>query len=369
MKCELPGSFPIFQCLCRVLGDCRLDVPEEYLATLESPALFDMARSLDLLPALAVRLQQLGGGTGVLDEERDHLLQQALMDNTLRNLQISAQAVKLTLALNRAGVTPLFLKGTAGLLLGESDNIGFRRQVDIDLIVPPEATVEASNALLADGYRFCQFPDGTSAVPLAPGHTASAIRASAAHHHLPPLVKEGYGATVELHTHFLPRRFQHNNPLQPLFDKASVAERHGVSFQMASPEHQLIHLVLGKFVHDGHRSRRTFPIREACDLVQLLKRDRGDIDHQRVRQHCGASYPLFLGLVGELMDYTRPDCVAGSVETGRYLSLLQKRFESPAVARLLDAFARTEHLAHSLVYNPGKMSTYLRRLVRVNAYG
>jgi hypothetical protein len=320
-----------------------------------------MAQIHDLLPALAVRCHEQGVGTAVLGEERAWLLKQALMDNTQRNMKIKAQVLKLTRSLNSAGITPLILKGSAGLLTREGHNIGFRKQIDIDLIVRPEELEAAGDAFLADGYRFYQFPDSSSAVPIQPADTASAIKLSAAHHHLPPLVKDGYAATVELHNHHLPSRFQRNNPLEPLFDSAHRIESHGAAFQVASRSYQLIHLILGKFVHDGHQSRRTFPIREACDLIQLYESAEGEINQQLVLHHCGDSFPLFHGLVCELMILSPQSADAEPANLLRFIRLMQKRFESQATSKVLDAYARADHLAHSLIYSPAKLSAYLRR--------
>lgn len=361
MTSDPAPEFELFRSLCRILGGRGVDATGTRESDPDWPRLVDMAESLDLLPALAVRCQQIDLRTVDLGAQRERLLEQALMANTQRNMTICAQAIKLARCLNKASITPLFLKGTAGLLLGEDEHIGSRRQIDIDLIVPPEETRVAGDTLRADGYRFCEFPDAVTAVPLRPGDTGSAIRASSAHHHLPPLVKEGYAATVELHTHFLPSRFQRNNPLNPLFARAQVVESHGVRFRVAAREHQLIHLVLGKFVHDGYRSRRTFPIREGCDLIGVLERGGSAIDHGEVRRHCGPAYPLFLGLACELLDHGPHPCAAGPAGIEPYLGLLEKRFASPATGILLDAWARADHLAHQLAYSPFKLPAYLRR--------
>jgi len=361
MRSDVSPGFRLFQALCAVVGAQDPHAGTAEILSRDLPGLVDTARRLELLPALAVRCRQVAADTAALDGAREDLLAQALMDNTRRNMQIVAQSVKLTRSLNRAGVAPLLLKGTAGLLVGDNDDIGFRRQADIDLLVAPEDIATAGDALLADGYRFCRFPDNATAVPLEPGDTASARRTSAAHHHLPPLVREGYAVTVELHTHFLPRRFQRKNPLESLLAQARTVERHGVRFRVPSTEHRLIHLVLGKFVHDGCRSRHTFPIREGCDLIGLLEQGGATINHELVQAHCGTSYPLFLGLACELMGCARHPSAAAPDEVEQYLGLLRRRFASPAICRLLDARARVDHLAHQLVYSPLKLPAYLRR--------
>jgi hypothetical protein len=361
-----PTSGSVFRMLCRVLGGQDQAALRECVTTALLPHLFNMAHSQGLLPALALRCNEQEIDTLAFGEERADLLKQALMDNTLRNLEISAQALKFTRQLNRAGVTPLLLKGTARLLTSASENLGFRKQVDIDLIVQPAELEAAGNVFLANGYSFCKFPDNSSAVPIRPGDTIGAMKSSAAHHHLPPLVKGGYAATVELHRHFLPRRFQRNNPLDPLFNSAQEIVSHGATFYVPSTEHQLIHLLLGNFVHDGHLARRTFPIREACDLIDILENAEHDVNQRLVLQHCGRSFTLFHALVCELMHYTPRTGIAETEDTSKFTWTMQKRFESHAIRKSLDIYARAEYLAHALAYSPAKLPAYLRKMVSSN---
>jgi len=353
----------VFRLLCRVLGGRDPSALQECIAAGWLPQVFNLARSEGLLPALAVRCHEQNIDAQVLGTQSAHRLRQALIENTRVNLEIIAQALAFTRALNRAGITPLFLKGTARLLHLETRDIGFRTQVDIDLVVQPSELEAAGDVFLAAGYRFCRFPDQATAVPLRPGDSPSAIQSSAAHHHLPPLVSDDYAATVELHRHFLPRRFQRGNPLAPLFGSARKTERHGATFYLPATEYQLIHLLLGKWVHEGHLTRRTFPVREACDWIELLESAGHDVDQRLVLQHCGRSFTLFHGLVCELMQYDAPLRMAGSEDTAKFTRTMQRRFESRALCRSLDMCARAEYLARALAYSPAKLPDYLRRKV------
>jgi hypothetical protein len=312
-----------------------------------------MARDEDVLPALAVRCEE--------QVTSNEILTQALRENTVRNMQISAQALKLTKQLNRAGITPLFLKGTVQLLTSDTKNLGFRKQVDIDFLVEPAQLEAAAEAMLADGYDFYQFPVDPSSEPTLLPDTSTAIKLSAAHHHLPPLVKDGYATTVELHRHFLPKRFQRKIPLQPLFDTASEQQSHGANFLIPSAEYQVIHLLLGKVIHDGHLARRTFPIREACDYINVLENEKGSIDQGLVAQRCGKAYPIFSQLVAELTMYKPEGAIITSRGISRRLQIMKKRYDSPGLAKLLDARARALHLGYSLLHSPAKLPAYLNR--------
>ena len=315
-----------------------------------------------MLPSLAVRCSEQLSSNEILDNSEVELLTQALRENTVRNMQISAQAIKLTKQLNNAGITPLFLKGTVHLLTADTKNLGFRKQVDIDFLVEPAQLEAAAEVMLADGYGFYQFPADPSSEPTLLSDTSTAIKLSAAHHHLPPLVKNGYATTVELHRHFLPKRFQRKTPLQPLFNTASEQQSHGANFLIPSAEYQVIHLLLGKVIHDGHLARRTFPIREACDYIDVLENEKGRIDQGLVAQHCGTNNATFSQLVTVLTGYTPRPPLNMAADITLRMQMMQKRYNSPVIAKILDAHARVVHLSQSLLYNPEKLTAYLLRL-------
>jgi hypothetical protein len=167
---------------------------------------------------------------------------------------------------------------------------------------------------------------------------------------------------VELHRHYLNKRFQRQNPLEPLFSSALPQESHGAKFLIPSAKYQMIHLVLGKLVHDGHLVRRAFPLREACDYIHLLKNAQGSIDYSLVTQHCGQNYSVFDQLVTELMGYRTSTIICEQNNISNRMQLMQKRYNSPGFAKMLDAYTRAVHLSLSLLYSPTKLPAYLRRL-------
>jgi len=342
-----------------VLGDRDKQALSSAISNGFFPKLFEQAKLNDVLPALTVRCNKQLPANDALETTQRERLNRALHDNTLQNMKIKAQALKLTKALNTAGITPLFLKGTIDLLDTKNENIGFRKQVDIDLLVPPEELEAAGDTFLRDGYGYHDFEGDQSTEPPT---TRAAIKISAAHHHLPPLVKKGYDTTVELHSHFLAKQQQRNNPLEPLFRTAQVRETHDAAYLIPTTEYQLIHLVEGKFVHDGHLARRTFPLREACDFISLMDRVDSSTNLELVIQHCGNNFAVVHALVRELMGYTAP--LAPTADVSSFITLMQRRYNSPTVSRVLNSYARTRHLAGSLAHSPGKLSAYLGRLFK-----
>jgi hypothetical protein len=133
-------------------------------------------------------------------------------------------------------------------------------------------------------------------------------------------------------------------------------------------EHQLIHLVLGKLVHDGHFARRSFPVREACDFINLLQPAGSPLDLPLIEQHCGPEFGLLLALVAELMAFQSPLTVALSSReaAANFVRMMHKRFDSQLVRTLLDTRARLEHLSRELACSPGKLPDYLGRAIFVH---
>lgn len=356
-------SWPLFQALCRVLGGQDAGALENCISAGFFPQLAETARSYNVSPALAVRCKGLLANAICANDPSHEGLKLALRDNTVRNMQIKAHALKLTRQLNEAAITPLFLKGTIALLEPENENIGFRAQADIDLLVRPEELEVAGDVFLSNGYYYKPLERGLGMQSAEFLSTTSAIKISAAHHHLPPLVKKAYNCEVELHRHFLPKQLQRKNRLPPLFDSAQAKKCHDASFLVPSLEHQIIHLILGKFVHDGHLVRRTFPLREACDLMSLLDKADTTLDQDLVMAHCGQYLETVNSLVTELMGYTPKVEIFRHVDVSNHLRFMQRRRNSSVLGKLFDTHARVLHLTTSLAYSPSKLSMYLHRQV------
>jgi Uncharacterised nucleotidyltransferase len=360
-----PVNSVVFRLLCRVLGGQDPAALSECVAARWLPDMFEMAYWENVLPALAVRCNEQGIDDLGCNADKASALRLALMENTLRIMMIKVQALKITRQLNRAGITPLFLKGTASLLSAEHENLGFRKQVDIDLLVAPSQLKAAGDVFLAEGYQFQWHSGGTSARPTMLADTERAMKLSAAHHHLPALVKDGYATTVELHKHHLPNRFQRDHLLEPLLGNARQCTTSGATFLVPSVEHQIIHIVFGKLVNDGYFARRSFPIREACDLIDLLGKSGGRIDQEMIERHCGKKFQLFHALVVELMAYRSPIEIEGdaNANASSYIRMMCRRLDSKLVRTLLNTTARIDYLSHELAYSPAKLPDYLRRVM------
>jgi hypothetical protein len=373
-KSNSPDQWLLFRRLCSVLAG-RDAIPGQ--EDPEGPwltAFFFEAAERGLLPALATRLAHEPAPVVALQPQIAAHLQQSLLLNTRRNMQITAQALKLARCLNREGIAPLFLKGTALLLDTARTPLGFRRQLDIDVIVPAAQLPRACQAMLADGYRYLGQPGDADRAGLArakpkPMRTsvhddnARALCDSRYHHHLPPMIKEGYNSPVELHRSHLPRRFQADNPTGPLFSAARNLKLQGAEFLLPAIEHQIIQLVLGSFLHDGYAARYDLCLRSALDYGAMLEEPTRNPDVALLRRQCGKALAVFHTLVIELMGFN-PKCPIGQPADIRWrLGMMQRRMNSPELRQWLDKQARLRHLGRSMVTSSGKLPAYLRRQI------
>lgn len=112
-----------------------------------------------------------------------------------RNAAIRAQAIALAHVLNRRGMAPLFLKGTAHLLSGLHAGSGDRLIGDIDLLIPREQHPEALAALREAGYR------------VQDERLLHADGAPRGDIHFPALAHPAQPMLVEMHWRTLPPRF------------------------------------------------------------------------------------------------------------------------------------------------------------------
>lgn len=355
------SNWELYRLLCRIIGGLDDAALGKVIRCDAFPRLVALAGEYDLEPALAVRLNEQAALIPGIAAELNHQLQHALKENTQHKLQMIAQAVKVARVLNTVGIEPVFLKGTA-LLLGESQlPVGFRKQVDIDLLVAPEHIPEACEALTADGYLFYDFD---SAQPEPFTDTAKALRLSTHHHHLPPLGRQEYGTLLELHKYPLPRRFQKHLTVADLLATSVTTESHGAKFLLPSPGFQLTHLVLGTFINDSYAARFDFPIRTGQDYLEIINNRAEPIKKTLTPSSASglnSAMRVFEQLVSELMEPPTDKRLHSSPDIQQRLGLMERRFNSPTIAKLLDLQARWRYLGISLWYDSGKLPAYLKR--------
>ena len=122
-------------------------------------------------------------------------------------------------ALNRQGIEPLLLKGAVSLVSGEP---AWRTLRDIDFVIPPGQAAACLAALKQQG--FCEVADS-----------------GARPHHLHPLSRDGFPATLEPHVMLGGTRARSVLSDESLLRTASTHELEGVRYKLLSPAAFALH--------------------------------------------------------------------------------------------------------------------------------
>lgn len=117
-----------------------------------------------------------------MPQELEEHIHEVYCLNQERNLAIIEQLDEVTHCLNKANISPVYLKGAANLIDHLYSNIGDRLLVDIDLLVSQNEISDAVAMLKANGYS---------------NYTGKKCVASPKHY--PRLTKQDLGADVEVH--------------------------------------------------------------------------------------------------------------------------------------------------------------------------
>jgi hypothetical protein len=172
--------------------------------------------------------------------------------NRERNEQLLQQAAELALNLNKIGVIPVFLKGSAHLLCGLYPDPGERMMIDLDVLVPDDRLSECVQHLRADGF-----------VELLTNWNFSG------HHHYPPLGRPGAIAAVELHREPIDAPYRGLLTSKEVFDDAIVVEKAGAKLAVPSARCRIIHAVAHAQLADQNYFLGRLPLRELLDFAHL----------------------------------------------------------------------------------------------------
>lgn len=199
--------------------------------------------------------------------------------NGLRNREIRGQLLEVAAALNRVGVTPVFLKGAGNLISGLYDRPSHRVMIDIDVLVPLDLLFDCVEALKESGYR--DRDDGTVADPRS--------------HHYPAMHKSGGVAEVELHCDVL--GYPHGDLLsaEDVFRDALHMEADDARFAVPSTEHRVIHTIAHSQVVDQNYLHGFIMIRQLIECLQLERISDPALDHTALQARfaaAGASLPF-----------------------------------------------------------------------------
>jgi hypothetical protein len=356
------NRWQLYQLLCALLGEHDVPAQLQRLTRLDlCRDLLELAEAQAVLPALAHTMTQDADQGQMLPAPWRDSLHKSLLDNVRRNLGVSKTALEAARILNAAGTVPMFFKGSAGLLDKLYPSIGYRILQDIDLLVPKQDIARASEALLAGGFDFCRI-DYANRAALRPVETRRERHALQEqyrhHHHLPPLLKRGDGACLELHHHPLPRRWHGRLGLDEILSRAETRDYHGARFLVPDPELAIVLAILSRFASDGLYARYDFPLPQAGDVICQHRRAAGlgaALDGDFIRRKCGRHFPVFAGLLKRLVHHDITDAAASRSQFSLYLGLMRLKANSPSTARALDLQGRIRHVCQVLANDPAKL--------------
>ncbi len=173
--------------------------------------------------------------------------------NRDRNKQIINQANEITSLLNRYGLSPVFLKGTAHLLSGLYTDLAERMVGDIDFLVYEKDMERTAEILLADGYK-----------PLY-ANIAENVRVQK---HYSRLVKDESIAAVEIHHQVF--AFPNNKLLdaEVIIPAGRKLEIMGTAY-IPCIEHQIIYNILNIQLSENGYYFGRFRLSQLYDLLHL----------------------------------------------------------------------------------------------------
>ena len=210
-----------------------------------------------VLPALFIRLQK----ALLLQELPSDLVE--YMEyltgcNRERNVQILSQIKDITTLLNSHGISPIFLKGTAHLLLPLYEDIAERMIGDIDFLVSETDFVRAAQLLIDAGYQ-----------PLSKFNPELLKTAK----HFPRLTNFNYPAAVEVHRQVIvPPHDKKFKSSEIIRDKQKIRIQSGDVY-IPSNKHLIIHNALNLQVNDKAYLHGDINLRQMYDLLLLSTKE------------------------------------------------------------------------------------------------
>ena len=205
-----------------------------------------------VLPALFIRLKK----ASLLEELLPDLVEymEYLTDcNRERNNQIIHQIEDIATLLNKYGIDPIFLKGTAHLLLPLYEDIAERMVGDIDFLVEETEILKAAQLLIDEGY-----------IPLSK-FNPELIKIA---RHYPRLTNFNYPAAVEVHRQVIvPPHDKKFESREINRDKQKIVGKWDV--YIPSNKHLIIHNVLNTQVNDKAYFWGDVNLRQMYDLLLL----------------------------------------------------------------------------------------------------
>lgn len=207
-----------------------------------------------------------------IDPDTQNYLKQIFDLNAERNHQLKNETIDLLRVLNEQKIIPVLLKGTGLLFSDHCPDIGYRMQLDIDLLARPEDLDIAVSTVRDMGYSYAEEIDH-DLQPVHEQRQARLLKIYTHHQHVPPLVNPEKRVLVELHRHAYSQRFWNKFDVSNLFDCAEKKNEDGLTWYEMSPLNQRELLVVQGYIGSGYKRAFQLPLRLGCDLIDLNKRE------------------------------------------------------------------------------------------------
>jgi hypothetical protein len=196
-------------------------------------------------PALYATLARSRALESAPDELQEYLLMLYNI-NRERNLRLKAQAIEAITALNRVGIEPILLKGSAIILTASDERIGERMVSDLDLMIPYEQMSKGTLALASLGYITFIHGGGHAYANLHRPQDVGPVDL----HHRPAGPSEIYQDTSSLVT--------------------TVVEVQGSRARIPSATDRMAHLVTHDMINDHHLRCGSIDFRHLLDARDLI---------------------------------------------------------------------------------------------------
>ncbi len=199
------------------------------------PLLYHRLQEKGILPSLPEDLQELLAGI-------HHL-------NTLRNTLILEEINRLAPLFNSEGIEPVFVKGSAALLMGLYENRGLRVMNDVDFLVSREQRQICIELMQSVGYRYME-----------------GVRLPKHFHHDFPLVHDDHSIRFEIHDRLNRKPILDSTVIRGESTAVELAEGR---VRVPEKTHFAIHNILHHQVFDHGFFEEKMPLYQIYDLYIL----------------------------------------------------------------------------------------------------
>lgn len=237
----------------------------KYLARNEPDwqAIVEYADKHFVIPLLYYNLQQRGF-LWYLPEELANLIREIYHLNVLRNDRIRKEIIRLIPLFNSADIEPIFLKGSAALLMNLYGDNGLRAMNDVDFLVSREQRTVCVKLMKSKGYREME-----------------GVNISEDFYHEKPLVHEDHSIRFEIHDRL-------HSKIEALGSTDIIQRSHVCQLEgegrvrVPDYNHFAVHNILHHQVFDDGYFQENVPLYQLCDLYMLREKYDQFLDWKRI---------------------------------------------------------------------------------------